>query len=247
VISDPQSAQIALRRIGTHASDRAAAYDLVRVLTTPTAPSGLRLDGWLAEASLHAASGRPVDAERAWREAQALDGATTVLHRAMTMSAPSSPFASDSLRAVRRQLESMALVDATGTLSAREVTSLRWYLSGLLSARLSDSVGVTQARARLLTNAPDDRLARPAREALEAQLRVQRGDLDGALRALEASDIALPAPLRRRVPALAQYAERRMRVDVFEALGRRADARRWADGLRAEPGVWGLPYLVNAL
>lgn len=246
-ITDPQSAHIALRRLGTHATDRAAAFELARVIVVPTAPSTLRLDGWLAQASLHAAAGRAIEADRAWKEARAIDAATTVLHRAMTMSAPSSPFSTDSLRAIRRRLETTALTDATGMLSDREVGSLRWYLVGLLSARLRDTVGVRQARARLTTTAVDDRLGRPLQAALEAQLRVQRGDREGALAALETSDVALPAPLRRRVPALAQYAERRLRIDVLEALNRRTDARRWADGLRDEPGVWGLPYLASAL
>lgn len=242
---DPASAHIALRRVGTHAIDREAAYALASGLTRPSTPSALQLDGWLALASLHAAEGRPVDAESAWREAQRLDRSTTLLHRAMTLSAPASPFSADSLRALRRQLDTMTLVDATGSLAADELTSLQSYLAGLLGARLRDTVGVQQAQTRLAAARPSNRFARPLREALEAQVRVARRDFAGALVALEASDIALPAPLRRRVPALAQYAERRLRAEVLAALGRPAESRRWADGLRAEPGVWSVPYLAS--
>jgi hypothetical protein len=82
------------------------------------------------------------------------------------------------------------------------------------------------------------------REALDAQLRFRRGDLAGALMALQASDVGLPAAIRRRVPSLAQFSERQLHADVLTALGRQEEASRWVTSLHHEPGVWGLPFLA---
>ena len=244
-IVDPSSAQTALRRIGSYPVDRLAARELALTLTGGSVAPALRLEGWLALASLDAAAARPGDAERSWRQAQRVDPALTMLHRAMTMSAPGSPFSPDSIRALRQMLESTPLGALSGMAAFNERETLRRYASGLLSARLDDTAGVRRARDLLSGAVAADQLARPLREALDAQLLVRRGDWDGALTALRASDLALPAPLRRRVPLLAQFAERRLQAVVLRALGRGDEAAQWDAGLRAEPGVWALPYLTG--
>lgn len=243
-ITDPLSAQTALRRIGSHPADGRAARAFAQVLTRPTVAPTLRLDGWLALASLAAASAQPDEAARAWQEASMIDAPTTVLHQAMTASAPRSPFAPDDLRALRQTVTTAPLAAADRDLSGREWETVRAYVVGLLSLRLDDTVAVRRARNSIDITRADDRLARPLREALDAPLRVRRGDLAGALAALQASDVELPAAIRRRIPALAQFSERRLHAEVLMALGRQEEARRWATSLRHEPGVWGLPFLA---
>ena len=243
-ITDPFSAHTALRRVGSRADDLLAARRFAERLTGPTVEPALRVDGWLALASIAAASARVDEAERAWREAAALDAPTAELHRALTISAPAGPFAADSVRALRTRLERASSAGSASDLSRAEWTQLRHYLTGLLSARLDDTSGVQQARDRLRPAGGDDRLARPLREALDAHLRARRADWSGALAALEASDVPLPAVLRRRVPALAQYSEHRLRAEVLRALGRADEAARWETALRHEPSLWALPYLA---
>jgi serine/threonine protein kinase len=242
-ITDPLSAQTALRRIGSLPADRRAARAFAEVLTRPTVAPMLRLDGWLALGSLAVASAQPGEAARAWRAAAAIDAPMALLHEAMTTSAPGSPFAPDEVRALRRRLAAAPVATGSGPLTRPEWDAVRRYLLGLLSLRVRDTVGLQQARDGLAVARADDRLARPLREALDAHLSFLRGDLAGALSALQASDAGLPAATRRRVPALAQFSERRLYAEVLQALGRREEASLWATGLRHEPGVWGLPFL----
>lgn len=243
-ISDPLSAHTALRRIGSHSADRVAARAFAEVLTRPTVSPALRLDGWLALASLAVASARSGEAARAWREAAAIDAPLALLHEAMTTSAPGSPFSPDAVRALHRRLATAPVAPAGGPLTRPEWDTVRRYLLGLLSLRLRDTAGLQQARDEIGVARADDRLARPLREALDAQLRFRRGDLAGALMALQASDVGLPAAIRRRVPSLAQFSERQLHADVLTALGRQEEASRWVTSLRHEPGVWGLPFLA---
>lgn len=242
-ITDPLSAHTALRRIGSHPADRRAARTFAAALTGPTVAPALRVDGWLALASIEAASARPDAAERAWQAATALDARSALLHRAMTISAPRSPFALDVVRTVRQRLETGVLTTEGDLLSPAEWESVRVYLLGLLSVRVNDTPGLQQMRDRLATSSSANRLARPLFEALDAHLRYRRGDMAGALAALQASDVGLPAATRRRVPSLAQYSERQLHAEVLVALGRREEARAWEASLRDDPGVWGLPYL----
>ncbi len=245
-IDDPASAQLALRRAGSDARDLRAARRFATVLVAPANSVAMRVDGQLALASLDVAAAQIASAERHWRAAAALDANATLLHRAMTLTAPMVSVAPDTLRALRQAL-SVAPTVAVDGLSRDEQVALRAYLGGLLSLRLDDTASLARAEQQIARTGTGNRVSPPLGEALRGHLARARGDLAAAALAFENSVLALPAPVRARVPALQQYADRFAHAEALRALGRNDEANRWYASLRDGPSLWGAPYLQVAL
>ncbi|WP_206044529.1 serine/threonine-protein kinase [Gemmatimonas groenlandica] len=245
-IDDPVSALIALRRAGSDPSDLRAARRFATVLVSPTNPSAMRVEGLFALATLDWSSGNTEAAGERWREAALIDADATLLHRALMMISPAVSVHPDSLRAVRRLLESTrAPATSMRELSREEHSSLRLYLVGMLGRQLGDTAGLARAQQQLSTLVGAGRLAKPLASALRGHLAMARGEPAQALAAFERSAVAIPSDIRALAPALGQQADRLARSDALRALGQTAAAGQWYASLRDGPGLWNSPYLAT--
>jgi len=242
-IDDPVSAQIALRRVGSEPSDIRAARRFASVLALSSNGSAMRVEGLLALATIEFSDGQPVAAGRHWRDAALFDENATLLHRALMFVAPTSAVSADSLRAVRRLLETSPIPPVVpGELSSEEQRSLRVYLGGLLSKQLQDTAALVRARAQLAKARTVDRLAGPLGAALRGHLALARGNNAEAIVAFESSVVSIPFDVRSRIPALGQQVDRFARAEALRAMGQTDDAKRWYASILDGPALWSVPY-----
>ncbi len=242
-IDDPASAQIALRRAGSAASDLRAARKFASVLALPSNSSTMRVEGLLALVTFDWSDGQREAASRRWRDAAILDANATLLHRALMFVAPTDSVNADTLRAVRRALETEPIpVSAPGDLSHDEQRSLRVYLGGLLSRQLRDTVALWRAGEQLATARRSDRVAAPLRAALRGHLAIARRNNTDAVVAFESSVVSIPFEIRSRVPALGQQVDRFAHAEALRALGRAPEAKRWYASILDGPALWSVPY-----
>jgi serine/threonine protein kinase/tetratricopeptide (TPR) repeat protein len=251
LIDEPGLARVALQRISSHVTDRAAARAYAGVLVA--APT-TRADGQLALATLDVADGRWDAAQEHFRSATLLDPDQAAEQRAYAALSPSVVVSADTLRALRRTLQtkravSVPLGGAMGSaLSAVERNDLRQYLVGVLSVRLGDAAGVTAA-VQALTRRPaidSSRLAIAFSQAVTGHWQLRLGKLAAALAAFDGSIPDLPARLRLQHPALGQHLDRLARAEALVRLGRREEARRWYASVREGYGVVGAPFVASA-
>ncbi|MEP6832905.1 MAG: serine/threonine-protein kinase [Gemmatimonas sp.] len=242
-IDDPVSAQIALRRVGSEPSDIRAAQRFASVLARSSNRSAMRVEGLLALATIEFCDGQSVAAGGHWRDAALLDENATLLHRALMLVAPTAAVSPDTLRAVRRRLDTPPIpAAAPGELSSEEQRSLRVYLSGLLSSQLQDTAALLRAQAQLARVRTADRLAGPLGAALRGHLALARGNNAEAIAAFESSVVSIPFEVRSRIPALGQQVDRFARAEALLALSRPADAKRWYLSILDGPALWSVPY-----
>jgi serine/threonine protein kinase len=245
-IDQPAQARVALRRISSDARDRVLAQQYAVTLANA---AETRVEGLLALATLDIARGAWSDATARWSLASPLNAATTAEHRALSALAPSVTVSADTLRAIRRELQTVDAVARTSSagLTAAEREDVRSYLAGVLSVRLGDAAGVTTARAALAARrASQSRIASALKHAIDGHELLQRRDHGGALAAFEASGIAIPARTRNAHPALEQQVDRLARATALRELQRSADAQRWYTSLREGFGVHVIPFAAAA-
>ena len=172
-----------------------------------------------------------------------LDADATLLHRALIFAAPTDTVVADTLRAVRRALETEPISGfARGYLSRNEQQSLRVYLAGLLSRQLRDTVALVRAVEQLANAGASNRLAAPLRSALRGHLAIARGQNAEAVVAFESSVVSIPFDIRSRVPALGQQVDRFARAEALRALGRAQEAKQWYASILDGPALWSVPY-----
>ncbi len=249
-LADPITAQTALRRAANDPRDLDAARSFAQAMTRATAPMEVRCEGWLALATLRASAGAWAAAEDAWREAALLGAHDTQRHRAMTLLSLPEASTRLAMRTVRDTL--LQRVAATtqpnpsfvevGGLSSDEEAVIDWYLVGLLSSRLDDSVSVVRAVAVLERGGANARLRFPLRRALEARLALARRDSAQAMRAFAESEVDVPVSLRRRYPVLEQHVDRFARAELLLARGKAVEAARWYGAVVDGMALWGAPY-----
>ena len=247
-ISDPQSAQLALRRAGSERSDRAASEKFANVLIGPANSSAMRVEGLLALATLDWSAGNVASARGRWHESAMLDASSTTMHRALMFASPAVVVEADTLRSARMALQTLNFVEqGAGGLSRGEQESLRMYLVGLLSRQLRDSNALGQAQRQLAAVRSGDRLSAPLSAALGAHLAVMRGELESAIPLFERSMVALPYPLRSRFPALGQQVDRFAYAEALRLTNRSDDARRWYASIADGPALFSAPYDASVL
>jgi len=117
---------------------------------------------------------------------------------------------------------------------------MRVYLLGLLSVRLGDTAAAGRAVALLRATSDPDRAALAAGLSLGvlAELARARGDLAGALRALDGFPFTLEARLSHW-----GIRERFLMAELLRALGRHAEALPWYDSFGV---TWDLPWVAPA-
>jgi len=247
LIDEPSLARVALQRISTDVRDRAAARAYAGVLAAGPTTRG---DGLLTLATLDVANGQWDAAAAHYRSAALLDPDQAAEQRALSALAPSVVVGADTVRALRRVLLSRRAVNVPsgGDLSPVERDDLRHYLAGLLSVRLGDAAGVTEALQTLTKRPASDssRLAVALSQAVTGHWQLRQGNLVAALAAFEGSIPDLPARLRLQHPALGQHLDRLARAETLRRLGRRDEARRWYASVREGFGVVGVPFVASA-
>lgn len=242
-ITDPVSAQIALRRAGAEPSDIRAGRQFASLLASPSNDATMRVEGLLALATIDWGDGQYEAAGRHWRDAALLDASATLLHRALMFVSPSGAVSADTLRAVRRELEtSPVAISSAGELSRTEQQSMRVYLGALLSGKLQDTLSLARAHEQLAKVRTSDRLAGPLGAALRGHLELARGHNTEAVAAFESSVVAIPFDLRSRVPALGQQVDRFARAEALRAIGQPGEAKRWYASILDGPALWSVPY-----
>jgi hypothetical protein len=246
VLDDASLARVALHRVGSDPVDRPAARAFGRVLAATPAT---RLEGLLAMATVTLADSGWAAADVTLRDAAVLDADAAVEYRALLSLAPATGTPLDTMRSIRASLLTprTAPRSSDDRLSAQEREDVRLYLAGLLSARLGDGRGVSNARAALRRRAGGaSRVASALEQAVAGHWALGAGRPAEAVVAFERSLLDLPGRVRAAHPVLEQHVDRLALADALARIGRRDEASRWYRSVREGFGVAGVPFRIGA-
>jgi tetratricopeptide (TPR) repeat protein len=239
--------QITARYAASYLEDFGLADTLARLDLQWRERPANRAAAQLLVAGLAAAGGRWSAAREAFRTAETMEGAgSVVVHRAVMATLPLQPVSPEDLRAIRDAVErfdptaSVAAIGLAGALQPH----LRHYLLGLLSSRLGDSEAAEQ-NAAAIVNLPAPRAGQTTATSLAATVRADIAWMQNrprdALQALERVDHRIPLELiaLSRVAHVREFGlehARYLRAVCLAALGRDTEALGWLRfGLRGSP------------
>jgi tetratricopeptide (TPR) repeat protein len=252
---DARQSQIAARYVATFLEDFTSAEDLARLDLQPRRNAGIRLTAQTFLAWLEIARGRWKAADRAFADAERMDGGEAVkTEHALAATLPFLDMPSADVAVLRGEIERWTpLPDVAGapSLATALRPHLRLYILGLLAARMEDNEHAEQYARQL------ERLSAPAQghgitAALAATIRA-----DVALHARRYAEVlTLLVPVNGEVPLelvsvrpfvntreFTQEHARYLRAEALLALGRNDEARRWLEyGFQGSP--WELAYLA---
>lgn len=245
-LDDALLARVALHRIGADPRDRPAARAFARVLAANPAT---RLEGLLALATVALADSGWAAANLVLRDAAVLDADAVLEQRALFALAPAAGASPDTMRAIRALLLARRAgpQSADDRLTTAEREDVRSYLAGLLSVRLGDGRGVSNARAALGRRAVEaSRVASALDQAVAGHWALRSGQPTEAVAAFERGLLDLPANTRTAHPVLDQHLDRLALAEALARLGRRDDAIRWYRSVTEGFGVAGVLFHVAA-
>jgi len=239
---DARQSQIAARYVATHLEDFATAEELARLDLQPRRNAGIRLGAQTFLAWLEVARGRWSAAQRAFVEAERMDGGHVVrTERALAATLPFLAIPRTELSLIRSQLESWnplaePAVGAT-PLAAALRPHFRLYLLGLLSARMGEydaSISHAGAMERLEVPAQARGVVAALAATVRADVALRRGRPDEALAQLGAVTGNVPLELVIVKPFVnareyTQEHARYLRAEALIAKGRDNEARRWLE------------------
>jgi eukaryotic-like serine/threonine-protein kinase len=216
-----------------------------RIATTMTEPARsptTRLVGHYELGYLDAARGRWRDARRELDGAARIDRQAASLHAALLACLPGMAGSTAELTELRTRLERLGDTASPDFLGANTGFATlypvaREYLLGLLSVRLGDHAAARRHAALLDSVTAPDWLAASAREmahGVRARVALEKGDAEGALRELEQVRMEhTPYNVARNSPFRGRGAERFLRAEVLQRLGRDDEALHWYASLGA--------------
>jgi DNA-binding SARP family transcriptional activator/tetratricopeptide (TPR) repeat protein len=216
-----------------------------RIATTMTEPARsptTRLVGHYELGYLDAARGRWRDARRELEAAARIDRQAASLHAVLLACLPGMAASTAELTELRTRLERLGDTASPDFLGANTGFATlypvaREYLLGLLSVRLGDPAAARRHAALLDSVTAPDWLAASAREmahGIRARVALEEGDAEGALRELEQVRMEhTPYNVARNSPFRGRGAERFLRAEVLQRLGRDDEALQWYASLGA--------------
>jgi tetratricopeptide (TPR) repeat protein len=252
---DGRQSQITARYVATYLEDFASAEELARLDLQPRRNAGIRLTAQTFLAWLEIARGRWTAADRAFTDAEHMDGGDAVrTEHALAATLPFLDVPGPDVAVLQRKIEGWAPgTDAAGapSLATALRPHVRLYILGLLAARIDDNAQAEQY-ARQLEQLPAPAEGHGVMAALAATIRA-----DVALRGRRYAEVlTLLAPANGEVPLelvsvrpfvntreFTQEHARYLRAEALSALGRNDEARQWLEyGFQGSP--WELAYLA---
>ncbi len=228
-----------------------AAVDVARLLTDPSRTDGEHQNGYLLQAYFEAAQGHLRAAEQALHGLESVPVMTPLYTplevRGSLWTSPFVPVVETELESLRRELAGLDYDTVYAPVT-------RAYLLSLVNGRLGDEGQARRYADQLERRAAAADAAEPSNVEswaayfagiARAQLAVQAGEVEEALRQLERVEPEARWALPARTLPMALEHERYLRALALEAAGRDEDALRWYESL----GWWhsGIPYTAPAL
>lgn len=214
----------------------AGARRLAEVMVEPSRSPATRLAGHLELGYLDVAMGRWSSARQELEAAGRIDPTSASLHAALLASLPGSPVDLAYVAELRARIERFGATAPPGYIGVNTGTPelypvIRDYLLGVLSLRLDDVPAAHRHASVLDTVSAPVWLAASARDlayGLRARISLHDGDLEGALRELERTRMdETPYNVARNSPFRGRGAERFLRAEMLDRLGRDGEALRW--------------------
>jgi tetratricopeptide (TPR) repeat protein len=232
----------ATRFVATLTRNFSGARRIAQLLTDPGRSPEVRGMFHILAAFLSLAGGRRTAARRELSEAAQLQPAAALEYRALFATLPFLPGDQAELRTLRSTLEAwdpVAVPRSTHPYPAfdmhREIhVVLRLYLLGTVSARLGDAAALSHsADLDRITGSPDaEALARDLAHSVRAYHAFWRGDPGSALEALQQARVEPRQILIvLQSPFYTEVAERWLRAELLQRLGRYDEAKRWYESL----------------
>jgi tetratricopeptide (TPR) repeat protein len=237
-----------------YAGNPEGARRIARIIAQESPSLHARATGLALQATLEVAAGRPAAAAARLRDAEALDEAVSLEHRALLAVMPFVEDPPESPQAVRQRLRRWdpAAVSSSGLASMWYTADddvhvpIGRYVVALLDARLGAAQAARQAVPVLdsWTGSPEARtLAHNLARGVEAELALQTGRADEALEALEALRQEIPYILQLSSTFYLQGRERFLRARLLERAGRLEDAVLWYGSFDGH-SIYDLPYVA---
>jgi tetratricopeptide (TPR) repeat protein len=245
----------AARIVATLTLDFSAAHRIARLLAASGRSAEMHGFQHILAAILELAAGRWDAARRELSEAAPLLPARALEYQGLVATLPFLPVEPGELEELRRTI---AVWDAGAVprsahrhpafdIHHEAYPALRLYLLGALSARLGDAVAATDHAADLdrLVDGPDvEPLARDLAQSVRARVAAHRGDLAAALAWLERARGEAPCmQVVLQSPFYTQTAERWLRAELLQRLGRHQEALRWYRSI-VQSSLYDLVYLA---
>ncbi len=221
---------------------------VARLLQADDAPPEWRAVGHLRLAELEIASGRPTAAASEIASASDLGYGRVLEVRARIATLPFAPLSRAGLDELRDDLEAW---DAdtrppvpsgmTEPLDDSIRPRLRLYYLGLTDAQLGDrSAAIRYARelqAAATGSGDAAALAVDLSRGIRAQVALEEGRPDDALKELERAGFAAPWHMALSSPHYGRVRERYLRAELLHRLGRLEEALYWFEGLARDPAA----------
>jgi tetratricopeptide (TPR) repeat protein len=244
----------AVRFVATLTSDFAAAHRIARLLASPDRPPELHGIAHILAAFLEMTAGRRAASRRELALAAPFHPAGALEYRGLLAGLPTLPPNPEELDAVRQALagwdaagvQRMRLSNPAYDLHHDAYPVLRLYLLGVLAAREGDTTALDWAtELDSIAGTPDlQSLARDLAQGVRARLLAVSGDAAAALECLERARMESRCTyIVMQSPFHMYTAERWLRAELLQQLGRYDEALRWYESI-VQSSVYELIYLA---